>query len=71
MVSSKFQAYKNNYEKENYYKPTIRIPKEKKAVVDAVALEKGKSVSLLFVEAFEKQYNCDLTIVKSKLTDSK
>lgn len=71
MVSSKIQAYKNNYEKENYYKPTIRIPKEKKNVVDAVALKQGKSVSLLFIEAFEKQYKCDLTIVESKLIDSK
>lgn len=71
MVSSKTQAYKNNYDKENYCRLSIRIPKEKKEVVDAVALKKSKSVNTLFVEAFEKQYNCDLTIVESKLIDSK
>ena len=71
MGSFDIQTYKNNYDKENYYKPTIRIPKEKKAVVDAIALKKGKSVNTLFVEAFEKQYKCDLTIVESKLTGSK
>ena len=64
---AKYQEYKNNYERENYYKPTIRIPKEKKAVIDAVSLKLGKSISLLFVEAFERQYKVDLTIVESKL----
>ena len=67
MVSEKQMAYKSTYEKENYYKPTIRIPKEKKEIIDAIALKTGKSISLLFVEAFEKQYHCDLTIVESKL----
>lgn len=61
------QEYKNNYERENYYKPTIRIPKEKKATIDAVVLKQGKSISQLFVEAFERQYKVDLTIVESKL----
>ena len=66
------RAYRNQFEKDNYYKPTIRIPKEKKEVIDAIALKTGKSISLLFVEAFEKTYHCDLTIVESKLLkDSK
>ena len=71
MSSFDAQAYKNKYDKETYYKPTIRIPKEKKEVIDAIALKKGKSVNTLFVEAFERQYHCDLTIVESKLIDSK
>ena len=27
------RAYRNQFEKDNYYKPTIRIPKEKKEVI--------------------------------------
>lgn len=64
------KKYKAKFEKENYYKPTIRLPKEKKEVIEAVALKTGKSISLLFTEAFEKQYSVDLTIVESKLKDS-
>ncbi len=71
-MENKFNVkeYKAKFEKEKYYKPTIRVPKEKKAIVDDVVLKTGKSLSLLFIEAFEKQYNVDLTIVESKLTDS-
>lgn len=64
------QAYKNKYDKESYYKPTVRVPKEKKEVIEEVSLKTGKSISLLFTEAFEKQYNVDLTIVESKLKGS-
>lgn len=61
------KEYKNNYEKENYYRPVIRIAKEKKTTVDDVALKTGKSISQLFVEAFEKQYKVDLSIPVEKL----
>lgn len=64
------KKYKAQFEKDTYYKPTIRVPKEKKEIIDEVALKTGKSISMLFVEAFEKQYNVDLTIVESKLVDS-
>lgn len=62
------QEYLNKYLRETYYKPTVRVPKEKKEVIEGVALKTGKSVNQLFIEAFEKQYNVDLTIVISKLT---
>lgn len=61
------KEYKNNYEKENYYKPSIRIPKEKKEVIDAVVLKTGKSMAQLFIEAFEKQYKVDLSIPVNKI----
>lgn len=64
------QEYVNKYLRENYYKPAIRVPKEKREVIEAVALKTGKSINQLFIEAFEKQYNVDLTIVISKLMDS-
>ena len=65
------QEYLNKYLRENYYKPTVRVPKEKKEIIEAVALKTGKGVSQLFVEAFERQYHVDLTIVESKLVDGK
>lgn len=65
------KEYVNKYLRENYYKPTVRVPKEKKEVIEQVSERTGKSISLLFTEAFEKQYNVDLTIVESKLIDGK
>ena len=65
------QEYINKYLRDNYYKPTIRVPKSKKEIIEKVVLKTGKSVNQLFIEAFEKQYKVDLTIVESKLIDSK
>ena len=62
------KEYINNYLKENYFKPTIRIPKEKKEVINAVALKTGKSINQLFIEAFEDKYKVDLSIPVNKLT---
>ena len=42
------QEYNNKYMRENYYKPAIRVHKEKKAVIEAVALKTGKTISRLF-----------------------
>lgn len=61
------QEYLNKYLRETYFKPTIRVPKEKKEVIDAVALKTGKSINQLFIEAFEKQYKVDLSIPVDKL----
>ena len=65
------QEYINKYLRETYYRASVRIPKEKKEVLDEVSLKTGKSINVLFVEAFEKQYGVDLTIVESKLIDGK
>ena len=60
-------VYRSQYEKQNYYIPKIRVYKEKKEIIDAVALKTGKSINQLFIEAFEKQYNVDLSIPTDKL----
>lgn len=61
------QQYKNKYEKDNYYKITLRLPKEKKSVMQDLVETKHKSINQLIIEAIEKQYYVDLTIVESKL----
>ena len=60
-------VYRSQYEKQNYYIPKIRVYKEKKEIIDAVSLKTGKSINQLFIEAFEKQYNVDLSIPVDKL----
>ena len=59
--------YKAKFEKETYFKVTLRMPKEKKAVLQELTETKHKSMNQLIIEAIEKQYNVDLTIVESKL----
>ena len=59
--------YKTQYNKEKYYNAKIKIPKEKKEVLDALVETTGKSINRLFVEAVEKQHNVDLTIVEERL----
>ena len=61
--------YNNEYKKKNYERIYIRVPKSKKAVLEALAKEQGKSVNRLTIDALEKTYNIDLTIVESKLTE--
>ena len=63
--------YKNEYNKNNYFQVAIRIPKEKKEVIEMLTETKHKSVNRLFIEAVEKQYGVDLTIVESKLLGGK
>ena len=55
------QEYLNKYLRENYYKPSIRVPIGKRKVIESVALKTGKSINTLFIEAFEKCYKVDLT----------
>lgn len=59
--------YKNQYNKETYYNVKLRIPKEKKSVVEALAETTGKSINRIFIEAVEKQHHVDLTLVEEKL----
>lgn len=66
------QEYLNQYLKDNYWKPTIRVYKEKRDVIEQVARDKNKSINQLFIEAFEKQYRVDLSIpVEKFLRDNK
>lgn len=59
--------YKNEYNKSNYHSIKLRLPKEKKAVIDALVETTGKSINRLFIEAVEKQHHVDLTFVEEKL----
>lgn len=63
------QKYKNEFNKNNYFTVTLRIPKEKREVLQMLTETKHKSVNRLIIEAIEKQYHVDLTIVESKLRD--
>lgn len=63
--------YTNKYNRENYFKVALRIPKEKKEVLQMLTETQHKSINRLIIEAIEKTYNVDLTIVESRLTDSK
>lgn len=59
--------YQIQYEKNNYYRISLRLPIEKKEVMTMLSETKHKSVNQLIIEAIEKQYHVDLTIVESKL----
>lgn len=63
--------YKNEYNKNNYFQVALRIPKEKREVLQMLVETKHKSINRLIIEAIEKQYNVDLTIVESKLLGGK
>lgn len=53
--------YVNDYHKANYHYVRVVIPKDKLSDVKDVAERKGKSISSLFVEAFEKVYGVYLS----------
>ena len=63
--------YKSNYNAQNYYGIKIRLPKEKRNVIDKLVETTGKSINRIFIEAVEKQHNVDLTIVEEKLNSLK
>jgi hypothetical protein len=63
------QQYKNEYNKNNYERIYIRVPKSKKEVLEELSKNHNKSINRLTIEALEKTYNIDLTIVESKLTE--
>lgn len=54
-------AYKTEYQKQNYYRAVALIPKEKAREVKALADAKGLSVSQLIVEALETCYKLNLS----------
>lgn len=59
--------YKQKHDKESYHHIRLRIPKEKKIIIDELMETTGKSINRLFIEAVEKVHNVDLTIVEEKL----
>ena len=63
--------YKNDYNKQNYCRISLVIPKEKKQVIEDLAESEHKSKNQLIINAIEKYYNVDLTIVESKLIGGK
>lgn len=63
------QKYKNDFNKKNYKTYSFRIPKEKEDVMQMLAETHHKSINYLIVNAIEKQYHVDLTLVESKLKE--
>ena len=61
--------YQIKYQKDHYYRISLRLPLEKKEVMQELSETKHKSVNQLIIEAIEKQYHVDLTIVESKLKE--
>jgi predicted transcriptional regulator len=49
------------YNRENYYSVTLRLPKESKEVLQALAAQERRSMTNLFVYALEQQYNVKLS----------
>ena len=62
--------YKREFDKEKYANFKIRIPKSKKEEIEHLMAITGKSANRLFVDAVEKLYHVDLTIVESELEQS-
>ena len=55
--------YRRDFEKEKYAVVKVRIPKQKKPVLDELAEATGKSINRIFIDAVEKVHGVDLTIV--------
>jgi predicted HicB family RNase H-like nuclease len=57
---SKYEVI-NQYNRENYFKVGLRIPKEKKQVLQDLAKANNISINKLIVDAIEKTYGVDLS----------
>lgn len=62
---SKYEVI-NEYNKENYFQVALRIPKDKKEVLQALADMEQTSINKLIISAIEKQYGIDLSRKGSK-----
>ena len=62
---SKYEAI-NEYNKENYFKVALRIPKENKQMLQDLADAHDVSVNKLIIQAIEKTYGIDLSKKDSK-----
>ncbi len=57
---SKYEVI-NQYNRENYFKVALRIPKDKKDVLQALAKKEKISVNKLIINAIEKEYGIKLS----------
>ena len=51
----------NKYNQENYFKVALRIPKEKKEVLQQLANDERTSINKLIINAVERFYGIDLS----------
>lgn len=54
--------YKTSYERENYFKITLRMPKDCQVKLQDLSKEQKKSMNQLILDAIEKMYGIDLTL---------
>jgi predicted HicB family RNase H-like nuclease len=54
-------AKTNTYNAENYFKVALRIPKEKKEILQKLADDENTSINKLIVNAVEKFYGVNLS----------
>ena len=66
-MSFDFNAYKKQYNKDNYTELKIRIPKGKRHIIDDLSERTGKSINRIFIEAVERHYHVNLTFDLDKL----
>ena len=57
---SKYEA-QNKYNQANYFKVALRIPKDKKGVLEDLAEEFNTSINRVIINAIERHYGVDLT----------
>lgn len=57
---SKYET-QNKYNQANYFKVALRIPKNKKSVLEDLASEFNMSVNRVIINAIERYYGVDLT----------
>ena len=57
---SRFE-YQNEYNKENYFKVALRIPKENKEMLQELAKMENTSVNKLIIHAVEQFYGVNLS----------
>ena len=62
---SKYEVI-NEYNKENYFVVTLRIPKEKRATLQELADIEDTSINKLILKAIKKAYGVDLSKKGSK-----
>ena len=57
---SKYESV-NKYNRENYFKVALRIPKDKKEVLQQLADEERMSINKLIINAVERFYGVNLS----------
>lgn len=67
MKLSDVQEYRNKYNRETYYQIKVRLPKEKKEIMESLSEKTGKSINRIFIEAVEKVYRVNLTLAEDEI----